>query len=93
MTNSPSHTLKPTEKQLRYLRDLAVSRGQTFSTPRTRKQASEEIERLRAARPSSATECRFERAAVRRDIADRWGEATRVRPEEIEGYGSNARWC
>jgi hypothetical protein len=90
MTNSPQ-TPKPTAKQLRYLRHLASSRGQTFTTPTTRAEASAEIERLKSRRPES----RVERAAstfAQRGIADRWGSATAVRPDEIEGYGASARW-
>jgi hypothetical protein len=45
--------VKPTAKQLRYLRDLANSRGQTFRYPETRAQASAEIRRLRAHKADS----------------------------------------
>jgi hypothetical protein len=92
MTNSSPSPHKPTDKQLRYLRHLAASRGQTFSPPRTRSEASEEIERLRNARPTSRVERRLEIFASGRGIADRWGGSTAVRPDEIEGYGSTARW-
>jgi hypothetical protein len=91
MTNSPS-THKPTDKQLHYLRHLATSRGQTFTPPGTRLEASQEIERLRNARPTSQVERRLETFASGRGIADRWGGSTAVRPDEIEGYGSSARW-
>ena len=92
MTNSSAQPDKPTDKQLRYLRHLAASRGQTFTPPRTLSEASEEIERLRNARPTSRVERRLEAFAFSREIADRWGPATAVRPDEIEGYGSTARW-
>ena len=36
----------PTAKQLRALRSLALSRGQTFSYPTTKAEASREIQRL-----------------------------------------------
>ena len=39
---------RPTAKQLRYLRALANSRGQTFTYPTTKAQASAEIRRLQA---------------------------------------------
>jgi hypothetical protein len=55
--------VKPTTKQLRYLRDLANSRGQTFRYPQTRAEASAEIRRLRARRPDS----RLARAVERRE--------------------------
>jgi hypothetical protein len=92
MTNSSPQPPKPTDKQLRYLRHLAASRGQTFTPPRTRTEASAEIERLKAARPQSRGERGSEIFAGRERIADRWGPATAVRPDEIEGYGSNCRW-
>jgi len=91
MTNSHTHTKPPSQKQLRYLRDLAVSRGETFVTPHSAAEASAEIERLRGRRPSSRADRAAERFAVRQ-IDDRWAPATDVRPTEIEGYGSTARW-
>ncbi len=91
MTNSHPHPDRPTDKQLRYLRSLATSRAQSFTPPRTRADASAEIERLKATRPSTHAERGLERFAGR-EIADRWGSATAVSPDEIEGYGSSARW-
>jgi hypothetical protein len=90
MTNSHTHT-QPSQKQLGYLRDLANSRGETFAVPRSRAEASREIERLRSRRPSNVVERAMERADGR-EVVDRWAPATDVRPEEIEGYGSTARW-
>lgn len=69
-----------------------MSRGQTFTPPRTRAEASEEIERLRNARSTSRAERRLEVFAYGRGIADRWGTATEVRDDEVEGYGASARW-
>jgi hypothetical protein len=92
MTNSRQHPQPPTDKQLSYLRSLAVSRGETFVVPTSRSEASSEIERLKGRRRSS----RADRAAeqyVGCQIADRWAPATNVRPDEIEGYGSTARWA
>jgi hypothetical protein len=95
MTNSHSqpHPNPPpaTQKQLSYLRSLAVSRGQTFVVPETMEEASREIERLRARRRSSYADRAAERFDARQ-IADRLGPATGVRPSEVEGYGSSARW-
>jgi hypothetical protein len=91
MTNSHPHT-QPSQKQLRYLRDLALSRGETFVTPHSKAEASREIERLRSRRPSNIVERAIERADGRQ-ISDRWAPATDVRPSEIEGYGSTARWA
>jgi len=39
--------MKPTTKQLSYLKDLALRRGITLAMPRTRAEASRQIERLR----------------------------------------------
>jgi hypothetical protein len=92
MTNSHPHPQPPTDKQLAYLRSLAVSRGETFIVPSSRSEASSEIKRLKGRRSSSRADRAAERYAGRR-IADRWAPATNVRPEEIEGYGSTARWA
>jgi hypothetical protein len=91
MTNSQPHPSPPSQKQLRYLRDLAVSRGETFSMPRTRAEASAEIERLRSRRGLSRAAKAFEHWGDRA-IEDRWTPATDIRPDEVEGYGSTARW-
>jgi hypothetical protein len=91
MTNSPQ-TPEPTAKQLRYLRHLASSRGQTFTPPTTRAEASAQIERLKSRRADSSWERRSEAFVLGREIDDRWGPATGARRHEIEGYGSTARW-
>ncbi|HEX4307076.1 MAG TPA: hypothetical protein VHZ54_13650 [Solirubrobacterales bacterium] len=92
MTNSHPHPNPPTTKQLRYLRDLAVSRGQTFVVPTTSAEASAEIGRLRERRGLSRGAKALEHWDDRA-IEDRWAPATDIRPEEIEGYGSTARWA
>ena len=81
--------MKPTAKQLAYLRALAQRTGETFATPRTAAQASEEISRLRGRQPSNRTE----RAVERRDVQERPREATRIRRDEFRGYGANAHWA
>jgi hypothetical protein len=91
MTNSHPHPNPPTQKQLSYLRSLAVSRGETFVVPHSKAEASQEIERLLGRRRSGGADRAAERSAGR-EIADRWAPATDVRPWEIEGYGSTARW-
>ena len=84
-------TTKPTAPQLRYLRSLAQRTGQTFTYPHTFAEASDEITRLKRARPSSLAELEIER-----EIADAVAvgerDAARVRADEIDGYGSNCRW-
>ena len=86
-----SDTKPPSARQMRYLRDLAAQRGESFAYPRTAAEASAEIERLKGRRRSSATERRVERLEVSRAMACR-GDAAAVRDSEIVGYGSSARW-
>lgn len=81
----------PSDKQLRYLRNLAAQRGETFTHPATAAAASAEIERLKARRRGSYVERRIEREQVSRDMAARGGAAA-VRDSEIVGYGSSAHW-
>lgn len=80
-----------TAKQLRYLRNLAETRGESFAYPQSAAQASAEIERLKSRRPDTTVERRFERLAVSREIGE-IGDAAQVRDSEISGYGSSARW-
>jgi hypothetical protein len=81
----------PTAKQLRYLRNLAMQRGESFTYPRSATEASAQIERLKRRRPSSRVDRRIERQQLGRDMAMR-GDAAAVRDSEITGYGSSARW-
>jgi hypothetical protein len=81
----------PTARQLRYLRNLALQRGESFSYPASAAQASAEIRRLLARRRGSYTERRIEAEQVSREMATRGG-ATAVRDSEIVGYGSSAHW-
>jgi hypothetical protein len=81
----------PTAKQLRYLHNLAMQRGESFAYPQNAAEASAEIERLKGRRRGSYVERRIERDQVSNDMAARGGAAA-VRQEEIVGYGSSARW-
>ena len=83
---------KPTSRQLNYLRALANSTGQTFTYPRTRREASREIERLKQAQPSTRTERELERKDIADAVARGQDDATRVQPGEVTGYGSTATW-
>ena len=83
---------RPTPKQLSYLRQLANRAGQTFTYPRTRAQASPEIQRIKKAPASSRTEPSIERKQIADQVADGPEDAARVRGHEVTGYGSNARW-
>jgi hypothetical protein len=91
MTNSHPHTQAPTPKQLSYLRSLAMSRGVTFVVPRSKVEASREIELLRSRHAPSHADRAAERFDAR-EAARRLNPATAVRPSEVEGYGSSARW-
>ena len=82
---------KPTPKQLTYLRTLAERCGESFTLPSTKREASEEIKRLKGRRPSSRSDRRRERREVSSDMAGRGGAAA-VRDDEVSGYGSSARW-
>lgn len=84
---------RPTPKQLRYLRTLAERTGQTFAYPRDGWQASREIRRLKAQKPSSRLEARLERRAISDAIARGPRDAARVDLDhETAGYGSSATW-
>jgi hypothetical protein len=78
----------PTQRQLRYLRVLAANIATTFVNPRTRRDASHQIERLRSLsdvprmQSSDAGEVEVEHLAY----------ATAVHPDELTGHGSSARW-
>ena len=84
-----AHNDRPTAKQQAYLRSLAQSTGTSFTPPKTRFQASREIDRLKALSSSPRHERQTDRQAIQQ--APRGG-ATRVRDTEIEGYGSTATW-
>ena len=87
----PASQRQPSTKQLRFLRNLALQRGESFTYPATAAQASAEIERLKGRKRGSYTERCIEREQVSRDMAARGGAAA-VRDPEIVDYGSSARW-
>lgn len=91
MTNSQPQSDKPTTKQLRYLLDLARKRGETYTYPHTRAEASAEIKRLKSRRVQTTAERELE--ASRRP---RWpeinGDKAQTWDFEVEGYGSSAQW-
>ena len=88
---------KPTTRQLNYLRWLATRTGQTFTYPKTRQQASEEIDRLKHTRPSSRSEVRIERKLIADQIAAGPIDAARVRehrdlrPRKLSHLGRGER--
>ena len=84
--------MKPTDEQLSYLRALALRAGQTFTPPKTKADASREINRLRGAEPASRQQRHDERREIRQDIARGHGTNAIVQAHETTGYGSTARW-
>lgn len=91
MTNSQPH-LKPTPRQLRYLKDLAIRTGGSFTYPQTFAEADAQIKRLRKRRRTSAADRRREARQVSRDLAEGHGDAASIQPSEVSGYGSSATW-
>ena len=86
-----SHTSAPaaaTPKQLSYLRHLALQTGTTFVSPRTRQQASREIDRLCILKGKGRVPFRREPSIA----SDPLVYATAPRMDEIAGFGSSARW-
>jgi hypothetical protein len=83
----------PSARQLNYLKALANRTGQTFTYPRTSSDASREIQRLKAVRPTSRVELKLERLdlAAEQDAREANCDVP-VHLSEIEGYGSNCRW-
>lgn len=92
MTESQQDIKKPSAKQLRYIRNLAHSAGETFIYPQTRAQASAEIGRLKGRRRTAPADRRRESSELSRSFAAGPPDAAAVRPAEISGYGSSATW-
>jgi hypothetical protein len=88
----PRHLSKPTPTQLRLLRELALERGESFVMPKTRTEASAEIRRLSARKRTPYADVRRERADISKAFAIERGGAAAIRPGEVAGYGSSARW-
>jgi hypothetical protein len=95
-TTSPStsswRSKSPSTVQLSTLRRLAQSRGQSFAMPRTRGDASDQIDRLKAVRPTSRVERTRERDTAKvLSIPAALTNAASVGDDEVTGYGSTAR--
>jgi hypothetical protein len=82
----------PTAKQLAYLRALVERTGQTFAYPRTRRQATREIQRLKQTRPTAWIENREMEREIADAVAQGNADAARIRAHEVIGHGSNATW-
>ena len=83
---------QPTPRQLKYLRALAERSGTTFASPGTRGEASHEIRRLEALPALTRSERRHERRTLDSD-RERLQPSSTIKPEEVTGYGSHARWA
>jgi hypothetical protein len=85
----------PTHKQMQFLRDLAQKTGTTFTTPKTKAQASQEIKRMLRidASPTARADRRHETKSVLAAIRSEIGGATAVRDHETTGHGSTAAWA
>jgi hypothetical protein len=76
-----------TGKQLAYLRALANETGTTFVTPRDRRQASREIDRINRLKRQNGRHVEPANGSSREMTY-----ATAPDSSEIEGWGSSARW-
>lgn len=83
----------PTPKQQRYLRQLAQRTGTTFVVPKTKTEASAEIRRLQRTPTASRIEQRVADREVATAMAERAGDAVRIRESEVTGHGASARWA
>jgi len=82
-------TSPPTPKQLAYLKALAARTATSFAYPRSRGEASREIERLRQL-PALTSERGDDDGGVSDDAH---AYATAPAANEIAGHGSSASWC
>ena len=83
----------PTARQQRYLRQLALQRGISFTPPRGRAEASRLIGELQRRPADTTADRRREIRAVQDDMARGRGDAARVlEGVETTGYGSSASW-
>lgn len=83
---------RPTVRQLRCLRALALRTGTTFAKPATKAQASREIDRIKRLQPLTSPERQIERARQHED-SEGMLAASAVKAQEITGYGSSAKWA
>jgi len=82
-----NHSNPATGKQLAYLRSLAEGTRTTFVTPRDRRHASREIERLRSLKRDNGSYPETTDEATREAVY-----ATAPHAGEIEGFGASAKW-
>ena len=84
-------TSPPTPRQLAYLKALAARTATSFAYPRSRSEASREIERLRQL-PVLAGDRDSDDGRVLDSDRERGSYATAPAPGEIAGHGSSASW-
>jgi hypothetical protein len=86
---------RPTARQMQYLRDLANKTGQSFAYPKTKRDASREINRLKkvSAGPIRRANRRRDAHEVMRAIRAELAAATAVGDVETTGHGSTAHWA
>jgi hypothetical protein len=84
----------PSARQLNYLRALAHRTGQTFTYPKTSRDASREIQRLKTVCPSSRIDIEFERRDLTAEQAARGAncDVPVNLDTEVAGHGSTATW-
>jgi hypothetical protein len=88
MSSHASAASEASPQQLSYLKALAHQTGTTFTSPRSRRQASCEIQRLKGLREQRGRYLETPRLDL--DPAEE-PYATEEKPGEISGYGSSAR--
>ncbi len=79
---------RPTIAQQSYLRRLAQRKGVSFTPPKTKRQASAEINRLKSLKGRGYTFAEASARADHSDVALLNGAA--IRADEVTGYGSAA---
>jgi hypothetical protein len=82
-----------TARQLTYLRHLAEQTGTTFTAPTSKAEASRAIQVMKTRARTPREERRRERRELQRDMATHRGDAARVTPAELRGWGSTATWA
>ena len=85
--------LKPTPGQQRFLRQLAEQTGTSFTPPKTKAEAHQEINRLLALKRDPRADRVREQRQVQADLQTGAGDSVRHQPTETTGHGSSARWA
>ena len=91
-STSKRSPIKPTPRQLRYLRARAEETGTTFTPPRTIWEASRLIDEMKQRKLTPSDDAARERHELSVDMATQRGDGAQVTAEELSGYGSSATW-